>query len=195
MTKVIAGLGNPGVEYENTPHSIGFEVVDAIAAKIGVSWEEKRHFKCMLARGVFGGANVILVKPLTFMNLSGTSIAPVVKYCNSSAADLVVVHDDIDLPVGRIRVRKNGSCGGHNGIRNIIERLGTQEFARLRIGVGKNRDNVIGYVLGKFSPAIRPIMNLVVSKSVDVVETMVSAGPDKAMNDFNGFDAANEVAP
>ena len=90
-------------------------------------------------------------------------------------------------------MRKNGSCGGHNGIRNIIERLGTQEFARLKIGVGKNRDNVIGYVLGKFSPAVRSIMNLVVSKSVDIVETMISAGPDKAMNDFNGFDATNEV--
>lgn len=190
MTKIIAGLGNPGAEYENTPHSIGFEAVDAIAAKIGAAWERKSRFRCMLAKGAIGGTGVILVKPLTYMNLSGESVAPVVKYNNATSADLVVVQDDIDLPVGKVRIRKNGSCGGHNGVRNIIERLGTQEFVRLKLGVGKKKENVIGHVLGKFDPASRKAMDKVVAKSVEIVEAIVSKGTDKAMNDFNGFDAS-----
>lgn len=189
MTKIIAGLGNPGAEYRNTPHSIGFETVDAIAAKIGAEWETKSRFKCMMAKGRLGGADAILVKPLTYMNLSGEAVAPVVKYHNATNADLIVVQDDIDLPVGKVRIRKNGSCGGHNGIRNIIERLGTQDFVRLKLGVGKNKDNVIGHVLGKFDPASRAVMDKVVAKAVEIVEAIVAKGADKAMNDFNGFDA------
>lgn len=185
--KVIAGLGNPGAQYENTPHSVGFEAVDAIASKIGAFWEEKRAFKCMLARGSFAGCQVILVKPLTFMNLSGESIAPVVKYNNASSADLLVIHDDIDLPLGRIRVRKNGSCGGHNGVRNIIERLGTQDFARLKLGVGKDKENVIGFVLGKFDLESRKIMDSVIAKTPEIAASILSVGPDAAMNAWNAW--------
>ena len=111
--KIIVGLGNPGAQYANTPHSVGFEAVDAIASAIGAGWEEKRQFKCLMARGTFAGQAVMLVKPQTFMNLSGESVAPVVKYHNATSADLLVIQDDIDLPVGRMRIRKNGSCGGH----------------------------------------------------------------------------------
>ena len=188
--KIIVGLGNPGAQYANTPHSVGFEAVDAIAASIGATWEEKRQFKCLMAKGVFAGLQVMLVKPQTYMNLSGESVAPVVKYHNATAADLLVIQDDIDLPVGRMRVRKNGSCGGHNGIRNIIERLGTPEFARLKLGVGKDRTDVIAHVLGKFDPTTRRIMDEVVAEAVKAAALIVKNGPDRAMNVCNGWSAS-----
>lgn len=185
--KVIVGLGNPGAQYANTPHSVGFEVVDAIAAELGLGWETKKAFSCLMAKGVFAGMPVLLVKPQTYMNLSGDSVAPVVKYHNATTADLIVVQDDIDIPLGRIRIRKNGSCGGHNGIRNIIERLGSQSFIRLKVGVGKDRSNVIGHVLGKFDPASRTTVDKVVSASVQAVASILRDGADKAMNVFNGW--------
>ena len=190
--KIVVGLGNPGAQYANTPHSVGFEAVDAITAAIGATWEEKRPFKCLMAKGTFAGLPVMLVKPQTFMNLSGESVAPVVKYHNATSADLLVVQDDIDLPVGRMRVRKNGSCGGHNGIRNIIERLGTPDFTRLKLGVGKDRRDVIAHVLGKFDPETRKTMDLVVAEAVKAAETILRNGPDRAMNAYNGFNAANQ---
>ena len=192
--KIVVGLGNPGAQYANTPHSVGFEAVDAIAAAIGAAWEEKRQFKCLMAKGTFAGQAVMLVKPQTYMNLSGESVAPLVRYSNATAADLLVIQDDIDLPVGRMRVRKNGSCGGHNGIRNIIERLGTQDFARLKLGVGKDRGNVIGHVLGKFDPTVRKTMDLVVAEAVKAAAAVLKDGPDRAMNAYNGFDAAKTAA-
>ena len=188
--KIIAGLGNPGAQYANTPHSVGFEAVDALAAAAGVSWEEKRQFKCLMTRVMIAGQPVILVKPQTFMNLSGESVAPVVKYHNATAADLLVVQDDIDLPLGRMRIRKGGSCGGHNGVRNIIERLGTQDFVRLKLGVGKDKSNVIGFVLGKFSPDARKVMDLVVAEAAKAVEAVLADGPDGAMNALNAYNAA-----
>ena len=187
--KVIAGLGNPGAQYANTPHSVGFEVVDALAAAAGVAWEEKRQFKCLMARAVVAGRPTILVKPQTFMNLSGDSVAPVVKYHNATAADLLVVQDDIDLAVGRLRIRKGGSCGGHNGVRSVIERLGTPDFARLKVGVGKDRSNVIAHVLGKFDPATRKVMDLVVAEAVRAAAEFVRSGPDRAMNLYNAYSA------
>jgi len=189
--RVVAGLGNPGAQYADTPHSVGFEVVDAIASQAGAAWEPKKAFKCLMARCVFAGENVTLVKPQTYMNLSGESVAPIVKYSNATPADLVVIQDDIDLPLGRIRIRKGGSCGGHNGVRNIIERLGTEAFTRLKLGVGKDRDNVIGHVLGKFSPEARKVVDLVIAESVKAVATILSDGPDAAMNSFNSFNAMN----
>ena len=187
--KIIAGLGNPGAQYANTPHSVGFETVDALASMAGVAWEEKRQFKCLMTKVVIAGQPVLLVKPQTFMNLSGESVAPLVKYNNATSADLLVVQDDIDLAVGRLRVRKGGSCGGHNGVRNIIERLGTSDFTRLKIGVGKDKSNVVAHVLGKFDPETRKTMDLVVAEAVKAAVEIVQHGPDRAMNLFNGFDA------
>jgi PTH1 family peptidyl-tRNA hydrolase len=187
--KIIAGLGNPGAQYANTPHSIGFETVDAIAAESGAVWENKKAFKCLMAKCVFAGMPVLLVKPQTFMNLSGDSIAPVVKYHNAAPSDLLVVQDDIDLAAGRIRIRKGGSSGGHNGIKSVIERLGTQAFTRLKLGVGKDRANVVGHVLGKFSPEMRKIMDLEVAASVKAAAAILRNGPDQAMNEFNGWSA------
>ena len=191
--KVVVGLGNPGAEYANTPHSVGFEVVDAIAAEMGATWEAKRAFNCLLAKGTFAGQQVLLVKPQTYMNLSGESVAPVVKYHNATAADLLVVQDDIDLPVGRLRIRKGGSCGGHNGIRNIIERLGTQAFARVKVGVGKDKSNVIAHVLGKFDPETRKVMDAVVAEAVKAVAAVLRNGPDAAMNAYNGWSVSCEA--
>ena len=187
--KIIAGLGNPGAQYANTPHSVGFEAVDALAASAGVAWEEKRQFKCLMAKVSVAGQPVLLVKPQTFMNLSGESVAPIVRYHNATAADLVVVQDDIDMAVGRLRVRKGGSCGGHNGVRNIIERLGTSDFARVKIGVGKDRDDVVAHVLGKFDPATRKVMDVVVAEAAKAAAEVVRSGPDRAMNLYNSFNA------
>ena len=188
--KVIAGLGNPGAQYANTPHSIGFEVVDAIAREVGAEWKASASFKGELAVGTFAGARVVLLKPMTFMNLSGESVAPVVRYHNATPADLLVVSDDIDLPVGRIRIRAGGSAGGHNGLKSVIERVGTQEFARLRIGVGRDahdRSQVIGHVLGKFDPATRAVMDKVVPAAVKAAEAIISTSPQAAMNAWNGW--------
>lgn len=187
--KILAGLGNPGAQYANTPHSVGFEAVDALAAAAGVAWEEKRTFKCLMAKVVLAGVPTLLVKPQTFMNLSGESVAPVVKYHNATPADLLVVQDDIDLAVGRLRIRTGGSCGGHNGVRNIIERLGTPNFTRLKIGVGKDRANVIAHVLGKFDPEARAVMDRAVAAAAEAAIVIVRDGPARAMNLYNGFDA------
>ena len=192
-TKIVAGLGNPGKEYENTPHSIGFEVVRSLAAELGFEWEQKKAYKCLMARGIFGGMNLILVQPMTFMNLSGEAVALVVSYSNATAADLIVVQDDIDLASGRLRIRKSGSCGGHNGVRNIIERLGSSAFARVKIGVGKERGNVIGHVLGKFDAATRQVMDKTVAKAVEAVKVALSEGCDAAMNKFNGWKIEEET--
>ena len=196
--KVIAGLGNPGAEYANTPHSIGFEVVDALAREIGASWKASSSFGGELAAGVLGGMKVVLVKPMTYMNLSGDCVAPVVKYHNAKAAeDLLVVSDDIDLPVGKMRVRKGGSAGGHNGLKSVIERTGTPDFVRLRLGVGRDsrdRANVVGHVLGKFSPADRRVMDEVVAQAVKAIGTIELESAETAMNRYNGWTAESAAA-
>ena len=190
--KVIAGLGNPGAQYVNTPHSIGFEVADAIAREIGAEWRASASFKGELATGMFAGQKVLLLKPMTYMNLSGDSVAPVVRYHNATPADLLVISDDIDLPVGRIRVRVGGSAGGHNGLKSIIERVGTPAFTRLRVGVGRDthdRSEVIGHVLGKFDPATRAVMDQVVPAAVKAAAAIISTTPQAAMNAWNGWSA------
>ena len=188
--KVIAGLGNPGAQYANTPHSIGFEVADAIAREIGAEWRASASFKGELATGVFAGQTVLLLKPMTYMNLSGDSVASVVRYHNATPADLLVISDDIDLPVGRLRIRVGGSAGGHNGLKSIIERVGTPAFTRLRVGVGRDthdRSEVIGHVLGKFDPASRAVMDQVVPAAVKAAAAIISTTPQAAMNAWNGW--------
>ena len=190
--KVIAGLGNPGAEYANTPHSIGFEVVDAVARGIGASWKGSSSFKGELATGLLGGVKVLLVKPQTYMNLSGECVSPVLKYHNATVQDLLVVSDDIDLPVGRLRIRKGGSAGGHNGLKSVIERTGSSDFVRLRVGVGRDpqsRSNVIGYVLGKFSPEDRQAMDEVVATAAEAVGAIENENLETAMNRYNGWTA------
>ena len=195
--KVIAGLGNPGAEYASTPHSIGFEVVDAVARGIGASWKGSSSFKGELAAGMLGALKVLLVKPQTFMNLSGDCVAPVLKYHNATVDDLLVVSDDIDLPVGKMRIRKGGSAGGHNGLKSLIERVGSQDFTRLRIGVGRDpqsRSNVIGHVLGKFSPDDRKIMDEVVAEAAEAVGAIENENLETALNRYNGWTAPAAAA-
>ena len=190
--KVIAGLGNPGAEYANTPHSIGFEVVDRLASSLAAVWKPSSAFKGEIATGFLGDVKVLLVKPQTFMNLSGDCIAPVLRYHNATIDDLLVVSDDIDLPAGKMRIRKGGSPGGHNGLKSVIERTGSPNFVRLRIGVGRdarNRANVVGHVLGKFSPADRKVMDEVVVEAVKAVGAIENQNLETAMNRYNGWTA------
>jgi len=196
--KVVAGLGNPGAEYANTPHSIGFEIVDALAQETGAEWRKAAAFKGEIAPAQTPAGKALLVKPMTFVNLSGDCVAPVVKYHNATPADLVVVSDDIDLPVGRIRIRVGGSAGGHNGLKSIIERLGSPAFTRVRVGVGRDahdRREVISHVLGKFDPASRSVMDKVVPAAVKAVLQILKEGPQAAMNAWNGWTIPEIASP
>lgn len=184
---IIAGLGNPGREYENTRHNVGFDVIDALSEKYNISVLEIKH-KAMIGKGYIEGQKAVLVKPLTFMNLSGESIRPVVDYYKVDAGqDLIVISDDISLPPGQLRVRKKGSAGGHNGLKNIIKLLGSEDFKRVRMGVGeKPKDyDLADWVLGHFSKEDRKAVDEAVAKAVRAVEIMMTVGTDAAMNEFN----------
>ena len=188
--KVIAGLGNPGADYANTPHSIGFEVVEALAREIGASWKNSSSFNGELATGMLGAVKVMLVKPMTFMNLSGNCVAPVVKYHNAKVAeDLLVVSDDIDLPVGRMRIRRGGSAGGHNGLKSIIQHLGTDGFPRIKVGVGMPAHpdhEMVDWVIGKPQGEEAKLLRATLDRAADAALCLIEQGADTAMNRFNG---------
>lgn len=184
---IIAGLGNPGRQYEKTRHNAGFDVIDELAEQYNIRIDEKRH-NALCGKGIIAGQKVVLVKPQTFMNLSGDSIAGVLNYYKLNAASqLVVVFDDISLAPGRIRIRKKGSAGGHNGIKNIIARTGTQDFARVKIGVGEkpNGWDLADHVLGRMDKADREAMESVFPDAVRAIELIVQGEIDQAMNDYN----------
>ena len=184
---IIAGLGNPGREYENTRHNTGFMVLDEAARKYNISVTEKKH-KALIGKGFIGGQKVVLVKPQTFMNLSGESIREVIDYYKiDEKAELIVVSDDISLEAGAIRIRKRGSAGGHNGLKNIILHLGHDEFQRIRIGVGEKPQeyDLIDYVLGHFNEEDGKLMAESVREAAEAIEVMITDGPDAAMNRFN----------
>lgn len=184
---VIAGLGNPKKEYENTRHNIGFAVIDMLAERHGIRISEARH-KGLIGKGFINGEKVILVKPLTYMNLSGECIREVLDYYKVDAKEnLIVLHDDISLEPGTVRIRKKGSAGGHNGLKNIILHLGHDTFQRVKIGVGEKPEgyDLADYVLGHFSKQEKELMEQVASQVCDAVEVMMKDGPDAAMNRFN----------
>lgn len=184
---VIAGLGNPKKEYENTRHNIGFAVIDMLADRHGIRLNEAKH-KGLIGKGFINGEKVILVKPLTFMNLSGECIREVVDYYKVDAKEnLIVLHDDISLEPGVVRIRKKGSAGGHNGLKNIILHLGHDQFQRVKIGVGEKPEgyDLADYVLGHFSKQEKELMSQVAEQVCDAVEVMMKEGPDAAMNRFN----------
>lgn len=184
---IIAGLGNPSKEYENTRHNVGFDTVDAIADKYNINVMELKH-KAKIGKGYIGGEKVILVKPLTFMNLSGESVRAVIDYYKAEPEkDLIVISDDISLPPGQIRVRKRGSAGGHNGLKNIIRHLGGENFQRIRIGVGEKPKeyDLADWVLGHFNKEDRTAVDEAVKKAVQAVEMTLRDGIDAAMNEFN----------
>ena len=193
--KVIAGLGNPGATYANTPHNVGFDVVDVLAQQFEAGWKSSSGFHAQVARTAYAGETLMLVKPQTFMNLSGTSVAPLLRYYGGAPADLTVVLDDADLPLGRLRIRASGGSGGHRGLASIIEALGTEAFPRIRLGVGREaRGDLVGHVLGKFDGTRQTVVRAMVEAAADAVQCLTENGLNEAMNRYNGW-SAEEAQP
>jgi PTH1 family peptidyl-tRNA hydrolase len=192
--KMIVGLGNPGPRYAKNRHNIGFQIVDELAEKHGLRFD-KRQFKAQIALGNIEGQRVLLVKPQTYMNLSGEAVQPLARYYKIELEDLMVVFDDMDLPVGVIRLRPFGGAGGHNGMKSIIQRLGGQGFPRLRVGVGRppGRMDAAAYVLQDFSDDEEAIMAQVRDRAVQALETWLESGIDAAMNAFNVTRSQNSL--
>lgn len=186
--KIIAGLGNPTKEYEGTRHNIGFSVIDKLADKYNISMNEKKH-KAICGKGMIEGEKVILLKPQTYMNLSGESVVDAVNFYKvDPEEDVIIIYDDIDLDVGKLRIRAKGSAGGHNGMKNIIAHLGTQVFPRIRVGVGaKPKDwDLADYVLGRFPKEELPEIEAGRKTACEAVKIIVSQGVEAAMNRING---------
>lgn len=185
--KLIVGLGNPTVQYANTRHNVGFDVIDQLAEQYQIPLDTFKH-KGAYGKGKIEGETVILLKPMTYMNLSGESVIQVAKYFKIPAENIIVVYDDINLDVGRLRIREKGSAGGHNGIKNIISCLGTDGFARIRVGVGMKppKMDLADYVLSRFSEEERNLMECGYDNACKAMCLMVTDQISKAMNDFNG---------
>lgn len=184
--KIIAGLGNPGAEYAHTKHNVGFMLVDALAEELGIdAWREK--FNALVAEGRIGAEKVLLVKPLTYMNESGRALAPLLDWYKLAPEELIVVHDDMDIAVGTIRLRRKGSAGGHNGIKSLLAHIGSQEFSRVRIGIGRPLPGwtVVRHVLAPFSAEDGPKVHEAIAYLLPAVECIVTDGIDMAMNRYN----------
>ena len=184
---IIAGLGNPTMQYEGTRHNAGFDVIDALADKYNISVDGRKN-RAYIGKGIIEGQKVLLVKPQTFMNLSGESIGGLVDYFKiDEEQDLIVIYDDISLSPGQIRIRKKGSAGGHNGIKNIIAHLGTQVFPRIKVGVGEKpkKYDLADYVLSHFTKAEREEMEEGYQKAIQAVEKILAGEMEAAMNEFN----------
>lgn len=184
--KLLVGLGNPGERYEATRHNIGFMVVRQVAAAAGIALK-RQGYQGLYGVGRVAGVETTLLLPQTFMNLSGASVGPACKSLGVAPGDLIVVHDDIDLSFGRLRIRVGGGHGGHNGIRSIAGALGSTEFCRLKIGVGRpsHGGDVAGYVLGGFAPAEKPVLETVLEQAMRAVHAILLQGGAAAMNEFN----------
>lgn len=185
--KLVAGLGNPGPRYAGSRHNVGFSVVDALAARWHADVSRfDRDYEALVGEASCGGERVVLLKPQTYMNLSGRSVAAVVRFYRLAAAEALVVVDDLDLPPGRLRLRANGSAGGHNGLSDVIRQLGSDGFPRLRIGIGKVPSSAtVAHVLGRFDAAERAEMEAVVLRAAEAAECWVQHGIDEAMNRYN----------
>lgn len=185
---IIVGLGNPGRQYENTRHNIGFDVVETLARQDHISVLEKKH-KAIIGKGFVEGQKCILAKPQTFMNLSGESVRQLLDYYKvDEKSELIVISDDVSLDVGQIRIRKKGSAGGHNGLKNIIAHLGHDTFIRVKMGVGEKPQNydLADYVLGHFTDQERKIMDEAAGRAAEAIRAIILRGADAAMNEFNG---------
>lgn len=182
---IIVGLGNPGKQYENTRHNIGFITVEQLAEKHKISVTKIKH-KALVGEGRISDQKVLLVKPQTFMNLSGNSVRELLDYYKEDVANLVVIYDDVDIPAGKVRIRKKGSAGTHNGMRSIIYDIQSDQFARIRIGIGGERKMALDrYVLGGFTKEEKPLLQEAVTIAVNALECIVQKGIDKAMNEYN----------
>ena len=184
--KLVAGLGNPGGQYRGTRHNVGFEVVDLLARRHGLAFESAPA-DAVLAKWRTNGEVVLVAKALTFMNLSGPAIAELVRYYRVSLADLLIVSDDVNLPLGRLRLRPGGSEGGHNGLRSVADALGTVDYPRLRIGVGRGdeRRDLADHVLARFEPDEQAGIEGAIARSADAVEAWIQQGFEAVMNAYN----------
>lgn len=189
--KLIVGLGNPGPKYAGTRHNVGFDVIDELAARwqIGMGAEK---FHGWFGLGEFRGERVGLLKPTTYMNRSGQAVLAAGQFYKLELADLMVVVDDLALPVGKMRIRKSGSSGGHNGLEDIVARLGSDTWCRLRLGIGEKIGDQKLFVLTPFDEPERPLIKAVIKRAADAVECWVDQGPDAAMNQFNVEPKAGE---
>ncbi len=183
---VIVGLGNPGKKYDATRHNVGFDLIDYLSHRYDIKVNKLKH-KALIGEGVIEGEKVLLVKPQTFMNLSGQSVLPIVQYYNLAPDQLIVAYDDIDTDMGKLRIRKKGSAGTHNGMKNIIYLLKNDQFPRVRIGIGKpERGDLKDFVLKRFSRGEALEMKEVIERAGDAVACMIGDSVDNAMNQFNG---------
>ena len=184
---IIVGLGNPSKEYENTRHNIGFDMVDYIIDKYDIPYSGTKH-RAMYGSGLIDGTKAVVAKPLTYMNLSGEAVRALVDFYKiDPSEELIIIYDDVSLEPGKLRIRKKGSAGGHNGIKSIIEHLGTKDFMRIRIGVGEKPKgwDLAKYVLGRFSKAERKLVDDAVDKSCQALTMILKGDVDAAMNKFN----------
>ncbi|HXT13754.1 MAG TPA: aminoacyl-tRNA hydrolase [Candidatus Angelobacter sp.] len=185
---LIVGLGNPGAEYAKTRHNAGFLLVARLAERWKANWTLEKKFNARIAKAEQNGSRVLLSEPQTFMNSSGESVGPLVGFYRVALKQLLVAVDDADLPFGEIRLRPGGSSGGHHGLESIERHLGTREFARLRIGIGRQAGlrEITGFVLGRFSSAEAELMEKILTAAADQTETWLKAGIQTAMSQFNG---------
>ena len=189
---LIVGLGNPGSQYEDTRHNIGFKVIDNIAKEYNIEINRQK-FKGMCGEGFINGEKVILLKPTTYMNLSGESVREIVDFYKLSNEDVLVIYDDISLDVGRLRIREKGSAGGHNGIKSIIAHLGTDIFPRIKVGVGQPNVDLVNYVLGKFTKEEMEVLSESIDASTKAAKEIISGDVKTAMNIYNGFKASKTI--
>ena len=185
---LVVGLGNPGEKYENTRHNVGFLTVDELAERARVP-VQKLKYRALTNTVELGGARALLMKPVTYMNLSGEAVGQAARFYKIPPERVLVISDDVSLPLGKLRIRKSGSAGGHNGLKNIIQHLGTDQFPRVKIGVGEKPHpdyDMADWVLSRFTGEDLKTITQAVKRAADAVECFVREGPDKAMNQFNG---------
>ena len=185
--KLVVGLGNPGKEYDKTRHNVGFEVLDEMVRRTGATLRRGWTVPAWTGKAELEGKHVLLVKPRTFMNRSGQAVVAAVQKKGLEAADVIVVLDDLELPRGQIRIRKKGGAGGHKGLRSVIQALGTEEFTRVRVGVGPRPagEDLVDHVLARFTAEERREVEKAVAVAADAVAAVVRDGVEKAMNEFN----------
>jgi PTH1 family peptidyl-tRNA hydrolase len=185
--KLIVGLGNPGAEYRETRHNVGFKVADALVERWRVTDQWREKFDALQIKTIAGEEPVIIAKPITFMNLSGQAVAGIAGFYKIEPADILIVTDDVALPLGRLRARREGGAGGHNGLKSIIQSLATQAFPRMRVGVGRgdNRRDLADHVLGRFDADERDTVSAAVLRAADATEMFISEGIERVMNVFN----------
>jgi len=184
MMYIIAGLGNPGAEYRNTRHNMGYKAVDSLASELGISVTKKK-FKGLIGEGRIGSEKVILLKPETYMNLSGQSIREIVNFYKVPMDHLIVIYDDFDLPLGAIRIRKSGGPGTHNGMKSVVSELGSRNFPRIRAGIGSSGGEAVNFVIGKVSSGEQTVLDETASAAAEAAADIVRNGIDHAMNVHN----------